>query len=469
MLGLRALAKNWRLLMSRAFRAGLAGLLALSVTAPCYPARAQAISFIRDAETEQLLRDYARPILKVAGLDSREIDVHIDKQDSFNAFVVDGHNMFINYGTLMKSNTPNQVIGVIAHETGHIAGGHLAGMRQAASGARTAALMAQILGLLVAAGGVAAGAGGDVGAAGVGILYGGQTAALRTLLTYRRGQESAADQAAVDYLNATRQSARGMLKTFEYFADQSLTSLQLADPYMQSHPMPQQRIVQLRDLARSSKYFNSKDSVQLQLRHDLVRAKLSGFLENPKIVFNRYPQSNQSLPARYARTIASCRMSGASVCASGLNALAAQYPENPYFWELIGEFRIRWGQANAAIAPLRKAVELAPKHSLTRIMLAQALMAGGSGRGYADQAITHLRKALVREDTHVLGYRLLSQAYGRKQQIAQADLASAQSSFFSADLKRAKAFATRAKTKFKRGSPGWLKADDIINYQPPKQ
>ncbi len=457
--------------LHRAAHTALTGLLALSFVVGFYPAPAQAqyISFIRDAETEQLLRDYARPIFKAAGLDTQEIDVHIVKDAGFNAFVVDGRNMFINYGTLMKSQTPNQVIGVIAHETGHIAGGHLAGLRQAATGARTAALMAQILGVLVLGAGVAAGAGGDVGAAGAGILYGGQSAAQRTLLSYRRGQESSADQAAVRYLNATQQSTNGMLKTFEYFADQGLTSLQYADPYLQSHPMPQQRIIQLRDMARASPYFNTKDSELLQLRHDLVRAKLSGFLDNPQIVFNRYPKSNGSLPARYARTIASCRMSGADACLPSMRALVAEQPDNPYFWELIGEFMIRWGRASEAVPPLRKAVQLAPKESLTRIMLAQALLGGGDSARHADEAIGHLRKALVKERTHALGYRLLSQAYGRKQLIAQADLASAQSSLFSNDMKRAKAFATRAKTKFKRGSPGWLKADDIINYQPPSR
>ena len=449
-------------------RAGLAGLFALSVIASSYPARAQYISFIRDAETERLLRDYARPIFKVAGLSTQDIHVHIVKDNGFNAFVVDGRNMFINYGTLMKSKTPNQVIGVIAHETGHIAGGHLAGLRQAATGARTAALMAQVLGILIMGAGIAAGGGGDAGAAGAGVLYGGQSAAQRTLLTYRRGQESAADQAAVNYLNATRQSARGMLQTFEYFADQGLTSLQFTDPYMQSHPMPQQRITQLRGLAHNSAYFNAKDPLKLQLRHNMVRAKLSGFLDNPRIVFNRYPRTDRSLSSRYARAIANCRLSGAEACLPDLNALVAQYPKNPYFWELKGEFLIRWGRAGDAIAPLRKAVKLAPKESLMRIMLAQALLSTDDGR-HADEVIKTLRHALVKESTHATGYSLLSRAYGRKQQIAQADLASAQSSLYSNDVKRAKMFATRAKSKFLRGSPGWLKADDITNYQPSKR
>ncbi len=451
----------------RALRASFAGLIASALVLAPIPVQAQSISFIRDAETEKLLRDYAKPIFKVAGLETQNIRVHVVKANAFNAFVVDGQNMFINYGTLMKSKTPNQVIGVMAHETGHIAGGHLHGLRQAASGARSAALMAQILGLVTIAASAVAG-GGNLGAAGAGVLYGGQAAAQRTLLSYRRGQESSADQAAVTYLDATKQSARGMLETFEYFQSQGLTSLQYVDPYIQSHPMPQQRISQLRQLATSSPYFEKLDSPDLQQRHDLVRAKLSGFLDNPRIVFNRYPNSDQSLPAVYARTIAKCRSGGAGACASDLDMLISRYPDNPYFWELKGEFLIRWGRGGEAVGPLREAVSLAPDESLTRIMLAQALL-GSNDRSNADEAITVLRQALVKENTHALGYRLLSQAYGRKQLIPQADLASAQSSLYSNDLKRAKKFAARAKSKFRRGSPGWIKADDIISYQPPKR
>jgi len=452
---------------NRAIRAGIASLLASTLVLAPIPVQAQSISFIRDAETEKLLRDYAKPILKVAGLETQNIRVHIVKATAFNAFVVDGQNMFINYGTLMKSKTPNQVIGVMAHETGHIAGGHLHGLRQAAAGARSAALMAQILGLVTIAAGAVAG-GGDIGAAGAGVLYGGQSMAQRTLLSYRRGQESSADQAAVTYLNATKQSARGMLETFEYFQSQGLTSLQYVDPYIQSHPMPQARISQLRELAISSPYFEKLDPPELQLRHDLVRAKLSGFLDNPRIVFNRYPNSDQSLPAVYARTIAKCRSGGAGACASDLDRLISEHPDNPYFWELKGEFLTRWGRGGEAVAPLREAVSLEPGESLPRIMLAQALL-GSNDRANADEAITVLRQALVKENTHALGYRLLSQAYGRKQLIGQADLASAQSSLYSNDLKRAKKFAARAKSKFRRGSPGWIKADDILSYQPPKR
>lgn len=445
----------------------LAASAAIALFSAPSPAEAQ---FIRDAEIERLLSDYAAPILKAAGLGGQNIKVHIVRDESFNAFVVDGRNMFMNSGTIMKSASPNQVIGILAHEAGHIAGGHLSGRRQAASRARSAALMAQILGLLGLAAGAVAGGDSDVGGAATGLIFGGQSIAQRTLLSYVRAQESAADQAAVDYLNATRQSVRGMIETFEHFADQSLLSRRFMDPYVLSHPMPRQRIAQLRSLAKKSRYYQKKDPPALQLRHDLVRAKLWGFLErDPRMVRNRYPRTDQSLPGKYARAIARCRGAGPKACMADLDALIKERPSYPYFWELKGEWLIRGGQPAAAISPLRKAVELAPRESLTRIMLGQALLNSGKGGKSIDEAIKNLRRALARETEHALGYRMLATAYGRKKRYAEAELASAHAYLYEGNIKLAKVQATRAKSKLRRGSAGWVQADDIINYQPPKR
>lgn len=445
----------------------LAVAAAMAILAAPAPAQAQ---FIRDAEIERLLSDYAEPILKAAGLGGQNIKVHIVRDDSFNAFVVDGRNMFMNSGTIMKASTPNQVIGILAHEAGHIAGGHLSGRRQAASRARSAALMAQILGLLGIAAGAVAGGDADVGGAASGLIFGGQSIAQRTLLSYVRAQESAADQAALSYLNATQQSVRGMIETFEYFADQSLLSRRFMDPYVVSHPMPRQRIAQLQSLAKKSRYFDKKDPPELQLRHDLVRAKLWGFLErDPRAILNRYPMSDQSLPALYARAIAKCRGSGPRSCMADLDALIKKRPSNPFFWELKGEWLIRGGQPAAAVAPLRKAVELAPRESLTRIMLGQALLNSGKGGKALDESIKNLRRALARETQHALGYRMLATAYGRKKKYAEAELASAHAYLYEGNLKLAKVQATRAKSKLRRGSASWVQADDIINYEPPKR
>jgi predicted Zn-dependent protease len=439
-------------------------------------ASAQAQGLIRDAETEALMRVYAKPIFDAAGLGSQDIRIHIVNDRNFNAFVVDGHNMFMHAGALMVAKTPNQVIGVIAHESGHIAGGHLARLRTQVGRAKSAALMAQLLGLAAMAGGALAGAPG-LGQAGMGAAFGGTDAAMRTLLAYRQNEESSADQAAVTFLNATKQSARGMLETFEYMG-QKLVGVQGVDPYLQSHPMPQQRLTHLRELVASSPYYNNVDPPDLQSRHDLMKAKLFGFLDDPPIVFNRYPQTDQSLPAQYARAIATYRQSGVKVAMPLLDGLIAAKPDWPYFYEIKGQFLFESGKAAAAVPPLREAVRLNPNEPLLRIMLGQALL-GTNDRKLVDEAISNLRMALARDETSPMGYRQLAAGYARKaeaagaagakrQYMAQAELASAEAYFYEGQLKRAKQQAKRAKAGFVDGTPNWIRADDILAFEVPK-
>jgi predicted Zn-dependent protease len=437
---------------------------------------AEAQGLIRDAETEALLRAYAKPILNAAGLGSQGIRIHIVNDRHFNAFVVDGHNMFMHAGTLMEAKTPNQVIGVIAHECGHITGGHLARLRTQVSKAKSAALMLQLLGLAAMAAGAASGQGG-IGQAGMGVAMGGQDAMLRTLLAYRQNEESSADQAAVTFLNATKQSGRGMLETFELMASK-LAGIQGIDPYLQSHPLPNQRIVQLRELVSASPYYNNVDPPELQFRHDLMKAKLFGFLDEPQTVFNRFPQSDQSLPAMYARAIATYRQSGVKAAMSQLDALIAAKPDNPYFYEIKGQFLFESGNSAAAVSPLRESVRLSPDEPLLRISLGQALL-GTSDPKLVDEAITNLRTALAREDSSAMGYRQLAAAYARKadsvkaegakrQYMAQAELASAEAYFYEGQLKLAKQQAKRAKDGFVDGTPNWIRADDILAFQVPR-
>ena len=450
---------------SGAYRASVLGL-ALLTALPSATASAQGISFIRDTEIENLMNDYARPIFRAAGLGSQRIKVRIVRQSSFNAFVLDGRNVFMNTGTLVKSETPNQVIGVIAHETGHIAGGHLAGIRAKIKRDATRNLLMKILGIGAIIGG--ASAGGDTrdiaGGIGKSILYGSDTVSLMSLLSYRRAQESAADQAGISYLNATRQSAFGMLETFEYFAQQEYFSGRFKDPYVRSHPMPHNRIAQLRQLAELSPYFTKKDPASLQLRHDLMRAKLAGFLDKPRAVFNAYPKSDHTLPARYARAIAYFFQGGMRSAAPRVEALIKDRPDYPYFWELKGDFLFRSGRPNEAIGPLKKALALAKGGSLIRVRLAQAMLASNKKR-YVEPAIKYLRKALVDEKSS-LGYRQLASAYFKKGAQSQAYLASAQAYFQEGKLKDAQRLARRAQAQFQTGTPLWIKADDIINFKP---
>lgn len=418
---------------------------------------------LRDTETEQLLREYTQPLLRAAGLGKQNIHVAIINNSSFNAFVADGRRIFVNYGALRQSETPNQIIGVLAHEIGHLAGGHLSKMRQQLAQAQTQMIVAMLLGLGAAVAGARSGA----GSAGAAAISAPQSAIMRSLLSYQRQQEENADKAAVKFLNATKQSAKGMYETFRRFADQGLFSTRGADPYMQSHPMAADRVRALEGLARSSPYWDKKDDPALQHRHDMMRAKISGFMERPETVNRRYPISDNSLPARYARAIAAYRHGDPRAAIAQIDALIRTEPSNPYFHELKGQALLEGGKPTEAIAPLRRAVQLSHNAPLIQMLLGQALV-GTDNKAYADEAISILKAALSREPEAPLGYTQLAMAYGRKGNLAEADLASAQAAYLRGDGRTARDLASRAKTRFAIGSPGWVRADDIVNTKPAK-
>jgi predicted Zn-dependent protease len=449
--------------------ATVAGLYAMSVCLAS-TAAAQGIPLVRDTETEKLLKDYSRPIFKAAGLGSH-VTMRIVKHDSFNAFVVDGLNVFINTGTLLQAKTPNEVIGVIAHETGHITGGHLAALRTRIARDQTKALLLMVLGIGAMAAGM--GAGGDtareMGSLGMGVGVAGQEIMMRSMLSERRSQESAADQAGLKYLEATRQSGRGMLETFEGFAQQEYVSSTYQDPFVRSHPVAADRIARLRELVAKSPYVNAKDSPELQARHDLVRAKVSGYLEGQQAVLNRYPTSDNSLPARYARAIARNCSGRCDQAIGEVEALIRERPENPYFWEVKGTFHYWGGKHREAIAPLRKALQLAGGNEpLIQMELAQAMLAT-EDKGVLDEAIGLLKRAAAADPGHATTHHLLGTAFARKGEYPKAELAAAQAHFAEGNIKEAHRFAKRAVTKLPPGSPDWLRAEDIIKYKQPKE
>jgi predicted Zn-dependent protease len=438
---------------------------------PAMPAHAQEkditheLPIIRDAEIEQLLRDYTSPVLRVAGLGQRNIRIVIINDRAFNAFVIDAKRIFINAGAMMDAETPNQIVGVLAHETGHIAGGHLSKLRAELANAQTAAILALLLGL----GAVAATATsrGNVGGNPMAAIVGPQAVIMRSLLAYQRQQEEQADRAGVNFLTQTGQSAKGMYDTFKRFADQQLFASQYADPYVQSHPMPAERIVALAEVARANPYWDKKDPPELQLRHDLVRAKLFGYLDRPDTLLRRYPTSNTSLAARYARAVSSYRHSDLRTALAQVDSLIQSQPNNPYFYELKGQALVDSGRGQEAIAPLRHAISLAPDPTLIHVQLGQALI-GANDPALVDEAISNLRKALASDTEIPDAYDHLAIAYGRKGDLADADLASAQAAFNRGSFPTARQLAGRAKGRFAIGSPGWVKADDIASYKPPQ-
>jgi predicted Zn-dependent protease len=463
------------MLLRIALRKKSSGLTAVTVAAalalaPMVPALAQENKgppILRDAESEALLREYTRPILRAAGLEKQNIQMVIINDSAFNAFVADGRRIFVNYGAIMQSETPNQLIGVLAHETGHLAGGHLAKMREQLAQAQTQMIIAMLLGV----GAVVAGARGGnsnngLANAGAAAIAGPQEMIRRNLISYVRAQEENADRAGVKFLNATGQSAKGMYETFKRFSNDSLFAARGADPYLQSHPMPVERVAALEELARSSPYWDKKDDPALQLRHDLMRAKISAFMERQDTVYRRYPLSNDSLAARYARAITTYLHGDLRTALAQIDGLIAVQPANPYFYELRGQALLEGGKPIEAIAPLHKALQLSNGAPLIQMLLGQALVATDN-KAYTDEAITILRAAVSRETEAPLGYTQLAMAYGKKGDYAEADLASAQAAFLRGDNKTARDLASRAKTRFAVGTPGWVKADDIVTAKMP--
>ena len=450
------------------FTGTFAVFYALTVCLSTTPAAAQGISLVRDTEVENLLKDYSRPIFKAAGLGSH-IQMRVVRHESFNAFVVDGLNVFMNTGTILQAKTPNEVIGVIAHETGHITGGHLAALRTRIARDQTKALLLMVLGIGLMVGGAASGSdtAREMGGVGTGVAMGGQEVLMRSLLSERRSQESAADQAGLKYLLATKQSGRGMLETFERFAQQEYVSATYQDPFVRSHPVAADRIARLRDLVAASPYVDAKDPPALQLRHDMARAKIAGYLERPQTVFNRYPMTDNSLPARYARAIAK-NCSGRCDSAIGeVDALIKEDPINPYFSELKGNLLYWSGKHRESIPLLRKALQLAGgEEPLLQSQLAQSLLATEEA-SLLDEAMTLLRRSILTDATHAPSHHQLAKAYYRKGLQPQADLAAAQGHFAEGNIKQAHIFAKRAILKLSRGSPEWLSADDIIQYKEP--
>jgi len=459
-----ALRKTMSGLTSVAVAAALAIAPVLTPVAPAHAQENKGPPILRDTESEALLREYTRPILRAAGLEKQNIQMVIINDSSFNAFVADGRRIFVNYGAIMKSETPNQLIGVLAHETGHLAGGHLAKLREQLSQAQTQMIIAMLLGAGAMVAG-AAGGGSGLANAGAAAVTAPQEMIRRTLLSYQRQQEENADRAGVKFLTATGQSPKGMYETFQRFTSESLFAARGADPYLQSHPMPADRVAALAELARASPYWEKKDEPSLQMRHDMMRAKISAFMERQDTVYRRYPLSNTSLPARYARAITSYLHGDLNNALTQIDGLIQAQPNNAYFYELRGQALLEGGRANDAIAPLHKALALSNNAPLIEMLLGQALVATDN-KAHTDEAIAILRAAVARESEAPLGYSQLAMAYGRKGDYAEADLASAQAAYLRGDNKTARDLASRAKTRFAVGTPGWVKADDIVSAKP---
>lgn len=425
---------------------------------------AQGVPVVRDAEIEALVRDYARPIFKAAGLANDGIDIVLVNDQSFNAFVT-GRRLFINTGALVTAETPNEIIGVIAHEAGHLAGGHQQKLRDQLDRAKTMAIIATLLGAGAMVAGATTNSRGLAGA-GMGVAAGGGEMAQRSILAYQRTEEITADRSAITYLNATGQSGMGMLKTFGRFQSAlSLAGTQV-DPYRISHPMPQERIANLEALVKQSPFVNTIDPPALQQRHDMMRIKIAAYMQGQAAVARLMRKNPSSLAARYGDAQQTYLYGNPGAALTKTAALIKEQPKNPYFQELRGDILMKINKPKDAADAYAKAVSLDPARSgLLLVSLGQALMAVGTPDSLK-KAVTQLNNGVGRDRENSDAYRFLAQAYGELGDIPAADLATAEGHYYSGDYKNAKIFAMRAQQKLKRGEPRWVRAQDIINFTP---
>ncbi|HEV2363573.1 MAG TPA: M48 family metalloprotease [Caulobacteraceae bacterium] len=445
----------------RSLIGAVAGVSLLAASAP--PAKAQEgapISLIRDTEVEEILHKECDPIFAAADINPAEVKIHIVNDGTLNAFTAGGLNIFLNTGLIIQTDDPDQLIGVVAHETGHMAGGDVAH-----SGAMGHAGLGPLL-LGLGLGALAAAAGAPDAAAG--LVYSGSYFAAINELGYSREQESRADAAAVTYLEKAGYSGKGLVDFFNKFRYQEVFSDDRKFPFWRDHPLTDERIDALAVRVAKEPHYNVVDSPEAKALHEVMKAKLVGFLDQPMITFQVYPPSDKSFPARYARAIAYYKENETATAVAKIDELIVERPTDPYLYELKGQVLFEAGRAKEAEPPFRKSVELKPDAPLLRINLAQALLAENDPQR-VDEAISDLHLALGAEQDNPLGWRLLAEAYDSKGEQGMARLAAAEQNFNLGQMKDARIFAFRARELLKKNSPEWRRATDIFLASDPSK
>jgi predicted Zn-dependent protease len=433
------------LLGSQILRAAAIALTVLALLARS----ASAEEILRDTEIETDIKTMAAPIWRVAGLDPNGVGIYIVNDKQINSFVAGGQAVFVNSGLIERAESPNMLIGVIAHETGHIAGGHILRSLEAVKNAsiETIIAMAAALGASVLGGNGAP----MIAAAGVG---------QRAFMSFSVAQEATADHAAMNFLDRSGQSPRGLLKFFEILqADEPLGG-EPTDPWARTHPLTSERIDYLRHHVETSRFSDVPDSPQNIALLKTVQMKLHAFLDDPSATLRAYPESNQSPDARYARAIAYYRIPKLDKAVPAIDALIHDFPTNPYYQELKGQMLFENGRIRDAISPDEQAVKLAPQAALLRISLAQVYIESNDP-ALNKKAIAYLNDAAQTEGREGTLWRLLATAYGRDNQLGMAALSLAEEALADNKKKDAQQQAQRAKQLLPHNAVSYARAEEI--------
>lgn len=430
---------------------GLA-LVVAAVLAFSLPAAAQRISLIRDAETENTIREYATPIFQAAGLSADDVSIYLVRDSQINAFVAGGQKVFMNTGLLLRSESASQIIGVIAHETGHITGGHLSRIQDELKGATAIQILSMVLGAAAAVAGK--------GDAGMAIIGTGATVAQSNILSFSRAQESAADQAGLTFLERAGYSAKGMLEFFEILSGQELLSQSRQSPYVRTHPLTRERVDTVRNSLKTARYGNAAVPAEFERMHKRIKAKLFAFIEQPARTFQTYKESDTSESGRYARAVASYRVPDMAKALPLIDGLIADYPNDPYYREMKGQMLFENGRVQDAATAYADAVRLLPTSSLIRVGYAQAQLELDRPE-QTREAYSHLQAAVHTDRDYGLAWRLLAIVHGREGRVGEAALALAEQAMVEGRRMDATQQATRAMRLLPEGSPSWLRAQDL--------
>ncbi|WP_310533946.1 M48 family metalloprotease [Novosphingobium sp.] len=433
----------------------LSRLLTAFIAATLCVQSAAAQSVLRDAETEALLRDMARPLVIAAGLDPANVDVVLVNDSSINAFVVAGQAVYIHSGLINSADSANQVQGVIAHELGHITGGHAISGESAAKEANGISILSLLLGVAAAA------AGG--GEAAMGVIMAGQQAALGKYLAFSRAQESSADAAGAQYLSKAGITGKGSVEFFKKLANQAYragySQKELGD-FMSTHPLESDRIATLSDSYSKDPAWTKPSDPELEARFQRIRAKLYGYLAKPQQTLQSYPVTDNGVPARYARAYAWHKEAYIDKAMAETDALLRQSPNDPYFLELKGQILLESGKPGEALADLRRATDLTQNQPLIATTFGHALVATEDPKNLAE-AQRVLKAAVARDRENPYAWYQLGVVYAANGDLPRAQLASAEQQVMTLRYPEALRNAEAAESSLPRGSADWLRAQDI--------
>jgi predicted Zn-dependent protease len=427
--------------------------VSLVPTAPAHEGGSGGASLLRDTEVEADIHRMIAPIWKAAGLDPDAVHVYLVADESINSFVAAGQNIFINSGLLARADTPNQLIGVLAHETGHIRRGDLYTGKTAMRNAS----IEEIIAMAAAVAATAASKGGDSGGA---ALLGAAGVGQRAFMQFSVAQEATADHTAMTLLDRTHQSARGLLQFFEKLQSQELLIGVHQSTYLTDHPLTEERIAYVRDHVEHSPYSEVPDPPAFVAMLARSKVKLAAFTEPPSTTLANYPASDRSVLARYARAIALYRIPDLDHARPTIDALIRDYPTDPYFRELKGQMLFENGHVADAVQPYEEAVRLAPDAPLLRIELAQVYIENVNP-AQNQRAIAYLKDALRSEVKDVEAWHLLATAYGRDNQIGMAALALAEEGLAADNKTNAVQEAKRAEKLLPKNGVAYERAAEI--------